>query len=235
MNACLSADVIPYAPFFNSYLSFGFSASQASVAQCTGRPARNKQQHLQPFFGTKALRMMGSAAARDSYAPISGTANYVQEQRKFKTIAAVEEWDRQYLKMLHRYKFLVLDGRSRTGKSRFAAERTTPERFLNVDCSSATEPDMRLFDRKLHDVVLWDEATPELVLRVKKLAQASIDEVRLGQSATNVNAYVVWFHRVKLIVATNVWAANLERCTQEDREWLTANSVYVLVESPLHL
>ena len=155
-------------------------------------------------------------------------------QRPFKTIAMVEKWDQQYTELMDRYKFLVLDGKSRTGKSRFAANRTTPEKFLNVDCSSATEPDMRCFDREKHDVVLWDEATPELVLRVKKLAQASIDEVRLGQSATNVNSYVVWFHRVKLIVASNVWAASLERCAMEDREWLNANSFYVWVDSPLH-
>jgi len=84
-------------------------------------------------------------------------------------------------------------------------------------------------------VVLFDEATPELVLRVKKLAQASIDEVRLGQSATNINSYVVWFHRVKLIVATNVWSASLKGCSPEDQEWLKANSFYVWVDAPLHL
>jgi len=158
-----------------------------------------------------------------------------ETQRPFRKIKEVEEWDAQYLELQDRYKFLVLDGKSRTGKSRFAASRTSPEKFLNVDCSSATEPDLRVFDREKHDVVLFDEATPELVLRVKKLAQASIDEVRLGQSATNINSYVVWFHRVKLIVATNVWSASLKRCSPEDQEWLKANSFYVWVDAPLHL
>ena len=158
-----------------------------------------------------------------------------ETQRPFRKIKEVEEWDAQYLELQDRYKFLVLDGKSRTGKSRFAASRTSPEKFLNVDCSSATEPDLRVFDREKHDVVLFDEATPGLVLRVKKLAQASIDEVRLGQSATNINSYVVWFHRVKLIVATNVWSASLERCSPEDQEWLKANSFYVWVDAPLHM
>lgn len=155
-------------------------------------------------------------------------------QRPFKRIEDVEVWDRQYDEVKDRYKFLVLDGKSRTGKSRFAANRTSPEKFLNVDCSSATEPDLRCFDRDKHEVVLFDEGSPDLVLRVKKLAQASIDEVRLGQSATNINSYVVWFHRVKLIVASNVWAASVKHCTPEDQEWLAANSVYVWVDGPLH-
>ena len=75
---------------------------------------------------------------------------------------------------------------------------------------------------------------PELVLRVKKLAQVSIDELRLGQSATNVNSYSIWFHRIKTVVVSNVWAAALACTTPEDREWLQANSVYVLVDGPLH-
>ena len=156
------------------------------------------------------------------------------KQRPFRRIPLVEEWDQQYNEVLDRYKFLVLDGRSRTGKSRFAANRTSPEKFLNVDCSSATQPDLRIFEREVHDVVLWDEATPELVLRVKKLAQASIDEVRLGQSATNVNSYVVWFHRIRLIVASNVWAVSLSQCSAADKDWLEANSFYVWVDAPLH-
>ena len=157
-----------------------------------------------------------------------------QKQSPFKRLEAVEEWDREYDEVKDRYKFLVLDGRSRTGKSRFAASRTLPEKFLNIDCSSATEPDLRHFDRAKHNVVLWDEASPQLVLRVKKLAQASVDEVRLGQSATNVNSYVVWFHRIKLIVASNKWASEMRTLAAEDQEWLTMNSVYVWVDAPLH-
>ena len=107
-----------------------------------------------------------------------------------------------------------------------------PEKFLSVDCASATEPDLRSFDREQHDVVCFDEAKPSMIIRVKKLAQASIDEVRLGQSATNVNSYVVWFHRIKLIVASNVWANRMKTLAPEDQEWLTANSVYVWVDGP---
>ena len=145
-----------------------------------------------------------------------------------------DKWLEQYKVLKDRYIFLCLDGKSQTGKTRFAANLTSADKFLNIDCSSATEPDLRIFDRHQHDVVSFDEARPEMILRVKKLAQASVDQVRLGQSATNVNSYVVWFHRVKLVVASNVWASQLKQCSPEDEAWLIKNSVYVFVDSPLH-
>ena len=49
-----------------------------------------------------------------------------------------------------------------------------------MDCSSATEPGLRGFDRAKHRVVWFDEASPELVRRVKKIAQASMGEARLA-------------------------------------------------------
>ena len=156
-------------------------------------------------------------------------------QRPFKVVPQVEQWKEQYNDLRDRYKFLVLDGPSRTGKSRFAGSLARdPARFLNIDCSSATEPDMRDFRRGQHDVVCWDEGSPEMVLRVKKLAQASVDEVRLGQSATNLVSYRIWFHRTMLVVCSNVWWVSLEQLRSADKEWLLANSVYVFVDSPLH-
>ena len=158
-----------------------------------------------------------------------------RNQRPFKVLPQVEEWKEQYNILRDRYKFLILDGPSRTGKSRYAGSMAgDPARFLNIDCSSATEPDMRDFRRGQHDVVCWDEGNPEMVLRVKKLAQASVDEVRLGQSATNMMSYRIWFHRTKLIICSNIWSAKLEQLRSADKEWLLANSVYVYVDSPLH-
>ena len=131
-----------------------------------------------------------------------------KKQRRFRTIEVLENWELQYLESLPRYKFLVLEGSDRTSYD-FAANRTSPDKFLTVVCSSSKEPDMRLYDPWIHEVVLWLGATPDLVLRVKTLAQASMQEVHLGRCATNVAEYVVWFHRVKLIVASDEWSANL--------------------------
>ena len=147
-------------------------------------------------------------------------------------IDEVELWDRQYDEVKGRYKFLVLDGKRSTSKSRFTANRTLPENFLNVDCSSATELDLRSFDLAKHRVVLFHEASPELELRGTNIAHASMDELSLGQSSAIMNSYLVWFHRVKLIVASNVWVTSTRRLTAEDQEWLAVNSAYVWVGGP---
>ena len=154
-------------------------------------------------------------------------------QRPFKTIEAVTTWLKQYEEIRDRYLFLVLDGESMYGKSRFAANLTMPEKFLSVDCASATEPELRSFDREQHDVVCFDEAKPSMIIRVKKLAQAGVDPARLGQSATNQVSYQVWFHRVKLIICSNRWEQELRDVTREDVAWLGKNSVYVKVTAPL--
>ena len=81
-------------------------------------------------------------------------------------------------------------------------------------------------------MVLFYEASPELELRGINIAHASMDELSLGQSSAIMNSYVVWFHRVKLIVASNVWVASTRRLTAEDQEWLAVNSTYVWADGP---
>ena len=58
--------------------------------------------------------------------------------------------------------------------------------------------------------------------------------VSLGVSATNVYAYKVWSHRVKFIVSSNAWSAELANCEPADRAWLCANSVWVGVSQALY-
>ena len=153
----------------------------------------------------------------------------------FRTIPEVEEWKEQYGVLREKYKFLVLDGPSRTGKSSYAATLASDaRRFLAVDCSTAKEPAMRDFRRGFHEVVCWDDATPEMVLGVKRLAVASVDEVRLGQWATHLPSYKIWFHRIKLVVCSTMWRAMLEQLPSADKEWLNANSIYVCVDSALY-
>ena len=154
-------------------------------------------------------------------------------QRPFKKIDEVNTWMKQYAEIRDRYLFLVLDGDSQFGKTRFAANLTTAEKFFLVDCSSATEPELRLFDRDQHDVVCFDEAKPSMIIRVKKLVQAGVDMARLGQSATNQVSYQVWFHRVKLVVCCNGWDEQVRKMPSEDAAWLKKNSVYVKVTEPL--
>ena len=158
-----------------------------------------------------------------------------RRERAFRAIPEVEEWKEQYHEDRRRYKFLILDGPSCTGKSRYAAALASDAtRFLNVDCSLSTEPDLRNFRRGLHNVVCWEGATPEMVLRVRKLAQASVDEVVLGQCCTSMSSYKLWFHRIKLVICSNEWGRLSEQLRSEDKEWFRLNSIYVRVDSPLY-
>ena len=156
-----------------------------------------------------------------------------EKQLPFRKIPEVEEWLQQYDDIQDRYKFLVLDGPSQMGKTRFAASLTSVEKFFYLDCSSCIMPDMRSFNRRHHQVVLFDEIKATTVVSVKKLFQSSIDVVSLGSSQTNMNLYRIWCHRTKMICASNRWAAELRSLDAPDREWLEKNTVYIFVDRPL--
>ena len=143
-----------------------------------------------------------------------------EKQMPFRQIPEVEEWLQHYDDIKDRYKFLVLDGPSQMGKTRFAASLTSVEKFYYLDCSSCIMPDMRSFNRRHHDVVLFDEIKATTVVSVKKLFQSSIDVVSLGSSQTNMNLYRIWCHRTKMICASNRWKAELSSLDAPDREWL---------------
>ena len=155
------------------------------------------------------------------------------KQMPFRKIREVEEWLQHYDDIQDRYKFLVLDGPSQMGKTRFAASLTSVEKFFYLDCSSCIMPDMRSFNRRHHELVLFDEIKATTVLSVKKLFQSSIDVVSLGSSQTNMNLYRIWAHRAKRICASNRWKAELTGLEAPDREWLDKNTVYIFVDRPL--
>jgi hypothetical protein len=156
-----------------------------------------------------------------------------EKQLPFRQIPEVEEWLQHYDDIKDRYKFLVLDGPSQMGKTRFAASLTSVEKFYYLDCSTCIMPDMRSFNRRHHEVVLFDEIKATTVVSVKKLVQSSIDVVSLGSSQTNMNLYRIWCHRTKMICASNRWKAELSSLDAPDREWLEKNTVYIFVDRPL--
>ena len=92
---------------------------------------------------------------------------------------------------------------------------------------------MKAFLRGQHTVILFDEARATMVIRCKKLFQASSDLVQLATSATNMMSYVVWVHAVRMVIASNRWKQDLEALDQQDRAWIEANSIYVFVDTPL--
>ena len=107
---------------------------------------------------------------------------------------------------MERYKFLVLNGRSRTGKTCLARQIVCPpHETLELNCAGGSEPDLRGFSRLKHRAVFFDEGTPMMVLKQKKLFQAGPTWTQLGMSTTNCHSYNVMLARIPLIIASNTW------------------------------
>ena len=130
--------------------------------------------------------------------------------------------------------FLVQEGRSRTGKMWWAHNKFgDPSLVLDVNRASTPEPDLRAFRPLHHRAILFDEATPPMVLQQKKLFQSPNMDVQLGCNTTNCHAHVVFVSGVGMIIACNDWSArvrDLPRC--EDRDWLAANYFLECVSDP---
>ena len=104
-----------------------------------------------------------------------------------------------------------------------------------MDCAGKQDPDLKTFKNLHHEYILFDEASTQMVLKYKTLFQASASWVLCGSSGTNIYAYMVWLHRVNLIVASNSWMDEIQQLPVTDAQWLTENSVYIAVKGPLWL
>ena len=154
-------------------------------------------------------------------------------QRRFRDIDLVHAWSQQYSQLQDRYKFLVLDGPSQQGKTRFAASLVPCNKLYYLDCSSCALPDLRGFRKSAHDLILFDELKAEAAIAIKKLLQASNDLCTLGSSPTNQHIYTVWAHATRMVIASNIWRTKLTMLQPADKDWLELNSFYVYVDSPL--
>ena len=141
----------------------------------------------------------------------------------------------EHLKVIRgRYKFLVFYGPSRTGKTSFVRMLTgDPSEVFEVNCASGQEPDLRPFRHFKHKHILFDEATPELVLNQKKLFQAPNCFIQMGASTTNCHAYTVYVSGTGLIVCANTWMERLRCLSPADQEWLESNSFAAHIAEPL--
>ena len=171
---------------------------------------------------------------------------------EFISIPEIELWRKSYYVAQSRYRFAVLDGPSRTGKTRFAYSLSPPPRedmsslsskqelsplarrkcIYYADCSGGL-PDLRQFRRALHPILILDELHPKNAVMLKKIMQASNDDAVMGASPTMQHVYRINTYRTMIVVTTNTWAAGLQEVSVEDADWLKANSVYVHVPGPL--
>ena len=157
-----------------------------------------------------------------------------QHQKPFKRLAQVDTWLRQYQQPRGRFLFLVLNGKSQTGKTKFAFSLVAPEACYYCDCSRGI-PDLRRFEWGKHEMIVLDEMSPQRALECKKLIQASNEPCIMGTSPTMQHSYTVYTWRTKFVISTNTWESGMgcKSITDEDREWLVNNAVVVQVDEPL--
>ena len=154
-------------------------------------------------------------------------------RRPFKEIPCVRRLLDDLLTPNDRRKFLVLEGPSKMGKTQYILNLFGKDSTLEINAADEMSPSLQDFDHKVHRCVLLDEASPQMVLRNRKVFQAPNAMVELGQSKTNCHSYQCYLNDTLLCIASNSWTAAVDACSAASREWIKANQVLVQVTRPL--
>ena len=136
-----------------------------------------------------------------------------------------------------RFKFLVLVGPSRFGKTQLAKSLFGVDRTLVLNCQNVDEPNLRPFERRDHRAIVFDEISPLTVVKNKVLSQAGIEGVECGQSRTSIYSYWRFLYAIPLIISTNEWVDNFRQDQLEEHakavDWLLKNQALVVVDRPV--
>ena len=155
--------------------------------------------------------------------------------RKAVSLPLVQDtWLPQYDRPLFRRTFLVLSGPSQLGKTLYAHSLCPAGTCFELNCAGSTDLDLRAFSPLRHSLILFDEASPQLVLQHKKLFQGGLEEITMGQSQTSCYSYKVWVHGIKMVLTSNRWTEDLAALCAEDRAWIEQNQVFIQCHSPLY-
>jgi len=151
----------------------------------------------------------------------------------FRSTQRILHWQAQYdpraSKQL-RFKPLLLQGKTRSGKTRKAISIFGHDRTMVVNCQGlgAALPSLRDFCRQKYSCIVFDEISAIQVLSNKMVFQAGVDQVVLGQSACNQHAYSKWLYGVPMILCSNDFQMRSREDSpmlQVDEEYLEANVV----------
>ena len=140
------------------------------------------------------------------------------------------------MKLPDRFTFLVLEGPSKVGKTRYVqgALCAHPMQALILDCGDAVVPALHgNYAWGEHKVIMFDEAHAKMVIRCKKVFQSGINMVQIGNSPTNCFLHNFFLYGVKMVIGSNTWTRELNDLEDDDREWIKENSVHVIVKEAL--
>jgi hypothetical protein len=161
-------------------------------------------------------------------------ARLEKQLKSFVRIPAVDEWVAKYSGDCFRKKFLVLEGPSGLGKTEFAKRILgNANDTFEINCAGGDHFDLRGFVPLRHRLILWDEASPSLVSKERRLFQCPPAWISLGNSATGCHSYKVWCNDCLMVVNSNKWTSELSLLPHGDAQWIIANQVLVAVTSSL--
>ena len=131
---------------------------------------------------------------------------------------------------LLRFRPLIYDGPSRTGKSEKAIA-WFPEKSLVLNCQNVATPNLKDWLSGQYRALVCEECTWELMWNNRMLFQSGPRPVCIGQSACNEHAYSVCLWQTPIVLTSNAFWAG---CGDESaRDWITKNAFYVKVTEPL--
>ena len=141
----------------------------------------------------------------------------------------------QFKKPQHRYKFLVVSGPSRVGKTASARSLCEPGlQTSELNCSSGAEPDLKAYRFRRHGLILHDEIEAEQVAAQRKLSTGAGDTSAAGLQRDEV-PQLRGLRVEEVGPRPQQLAPLLELECAPERDWLRANSIGVdVVDSMWH-
>ena len=158
-------------------------------------------------------------------------ARLVDSELRFAPPSAIErEWLAQYEakpcgRRLRRYKLLIYEGASRSGKTERAIHWFSRDKTLIVSSMNTTTPSLRPWLSGRYVAIVFDEGSWQLVALNRQLFQAGMNAVTLSQSQCNEHAYELCLLGVPLMVTSNDFWKECDDA--EAREWILANSYFI--------
>ena len=148
---------------------------------------------------------------------------------------AYAEWESQYDTIQDRYTTLILNGKSRVGKTMFCVYMFDDRsKVLLLNCSGNFLPSLRDFDPNMHLGICFDEITPYTILHNKPVFQCGPHLITTADSPAHAYAVKVVLSGIRLMGCCNDWHEQMEYVTENDKEWLEANTKVIDVEHQLY-
>lgn len=149
----------------------------------------------------------------------------------FRSHASIEEFQSQFAaahqeRPAWRFKFLLLRGRSRMGKSQKAMSLYGIKGSLLVNCQGLKSdlPSLRSATKGNIKCIVFDEISAEQVLANKLVFQAGPWPVTLGQSACGQHAYALNVYALPMICCSNDFkTTEADGLSKEQAQWLKEN------------